>query len=99
MKFEVRKGKKGEDDLVLLVCTDGYEQITYKDLFTMVKHFYDNEERVYSPKKNPKLRGMMKLLEALDYLKTHTVSETLLEFQLRRAEYVHNFLSQTANLH
>jgi len=78
MKFDITKGKKGAEDLVLLVCTDGYEQITYKDLFTIIKHFYDNEDKIY-----PRGEGSKFLMKSLVYLRTHSVEETLVKSQLK----------------
>lgn len=89
MKFDVREGKKGEKDLILLVCTDGYEQVKFKDILTIVKHLYDNEDKIYPP---PKFKGSKMLMEALVRLRTHTVRETLLEFKLRKREYLADFM-------
>lgn len=80
MRFKTKTGKKGRGDQILLVRTDGYEQMTYEDLFRMVvKHFYDNEDRVYPPP----AKGSKYLLEALTYLRTHNVEETLIKSKLK----------------
>lgn len=89
MKFNLKKGKKGDNDLRLLICTDGYEQITYKDLFKIIKLFYANEDRIYPP---PKFKGSKMLFEAFEYLRGHNVDEALLKFQLRKAENIHDFM-------
>lgn len=90
MKFEFTKGNRGIDtkkDSVLFITLS--EAITMKDLFSIVKALYENEDRIYPP---PQFKGSKMLAEALAYLRTHTVSETLLKCQLREAETVHDFL-------
>ena len=90
MRFELKKGKRGADpkkDSIFVITLS--EAITLKDLFSIVKALYENEDRIYPP---PKFKGSKMLLEALDYLRTHTVSETLLKFQLRKPEKLHDFL-------
>lgn len=89
MKFDVTKGSKGAEDLVLLVLTEGYEQIRCGDLFTIIKHFFDNEDKIYPP---PKFKGSKMFLEAVQYLRSHTVDETLLRFKLREAEFLEDFM-------
>lgn len=88
MKFNFKVGKKGNGDLVLLVSTDGFEQVTYKDLFTIIKHFYDNEDRIYpSPAK-----GSRFLMEALMCLRTCSVEKTLIEYKLRIPEKLEDWM-------
>jgi len=77
MKYDLWKGRRGKEDIGLLIHTDGWEQISHKDLFTIVKFLYDNEDRLYPP---PRGKGSRYLLEALTYLRTHSVKETLAKF-------------------
>ena len=79
MKFDIRKGKKSENDLVLLVKTEDWEQLRFEDLLTAIKFFFDNEDRVYPPP----AKGSKYLLEALTYLRTHNVEETLIKSKLK----------------
>jgi hypothetical protein len=90
MKFEVAFGKKGKEDKVLRIFTNGWEQITYKDLLTIMKHFYENEDRLYPPP----AKGSKYLLEALVFLRHHSVEETLKNFFLERKEAtaLHDFM-------
>ena len=76
MKFELVKGNKGENDLITKVATDGFEQIKYSDLFKLIKLFYVNEDKIYPPP----CKGSKMLLEAFEYLRSHTIEETLEAF-------------------
>lgn len=89
MEIELEKGKKSEQDRVLLIHTVGWEQMTYEDLFKIVKLFYVNEDKIYPP---PKFKGSKMLMETLIYLRTHSVMETTLESKLRKAEYLTDFM-------
>jgi len=81
MKFDLEKGNRGanrENDFRLVVSLS--EAISMKDLFSIIKALYENEDRIYPP---PNFKGSKMLLEALSYLRSHTVDETLGKFQLR----------------
>lgn len=80
MNFDTRQGEKGSQDFVLRIATNGYEELTFEDLFWMVKLLYDNEDKIYF---HPNCKGSRLLLEALEHLRTHTVKETLLKFGLK----------------
>jgi len=89
MRFDLSKGNKGREDLILYVQTEGSEQITCEDLFTILKHLFENEDKIYPP---PQFKGSKLLLEAIQFLRSHTVRETLLQFQIEEAQYVHDFM-------
>ena len=78
-KFDFKKGKKGDDDLVLLVKTDDWEQVVFKDLLTMIKFFFDNEDRIY----RPPAKGSLFLLEAISDLRKLPLDDVLLKYSLR----------------
>lgn len=83
MKFSVCHGNKASKDLILLIITEGYEQITFAELFTIVKMLYYNEDKIYS---SPNCKGSKMLLEALEYLHKHSVSDTLSRFNLKKTD-------------
>jgi len=90
MRCELTKGNRGanpENDSILSIILS--EAITMKDLFIMVKKLYENEDRIYPP---PQFKGSKMLAEALLYLRTHTVEETTLKFQLREADSLYDIL-------
>ena len=78
MKFDFLKGSKHNDDLILLICTEGYEQLTCKDLFWVVKILYDNEDKIYLPP----AKGADFLAEALLDLRKMSVNDVLRKYQL-----------------
>jgi len=80
MRFNLRKGNKGNNDLVLDVATDGWEQLSYQDLFKLIKLLYVNEDKIYPPPN----KGSKMLLEALDFLREHSVEETTATFQIKK---------------
>lgn len=82
MKFKFKKGKKGDGDLVLLVKTFDWEQIIFKDLLTIIKFFFDNEDRIYTPP----AKGSLFLLEAISDLRKIPMEEVLLKYSLRSPE-------------
>lgn len=88
MKFSFKKGNKGENDWILLIETDSYEQVKYKDLFYIIKFFFDNEERIYPPP----AKGSQYLLSAIRDLRTMTVDEVLLKYELRKADKIADFV-------
>ena len=89
MRFDLSKGNKGREDLILYVETEGYEQITCQDLFTIIKHLFDNEDKIYPP---PQFKGSKLLLEAIQFLRSHTIRETLLHFRIEEAQFVTDFM-------
>lgn len=89
MKFRTEKGKKSEDDQRLQIETDGFEQISYEDLFKIVKFFYENENRIYPP---PQCKGSKMLVGALVFLESHSVRETLLKYQLKQPNLLSDFV-------
>jgi hypothetical protein len=88
MKFRTAPGKKGEGDEILLVQTNGEEAITHKELFEIVKHFYNNEDKIYPPP----AKGSKMLMESLIYLRSHSIRETLLKCQSIKAEFLSDFI-------
>ena len=76
MEFLLKLGKKHAKDKILLIKTDGYEQLSYNNLFKIAKLLMVNEEKCY-----PFGLGAQYLINALIYLKTHSVDETLIKFK------------------
>lgn len=71
-------GYKGPDDLKILVRTDGWESPTLEELFTMLKAWYENEERLYPPP----AKGSRFLMLALIDLRTESVEQVLKRYGL-----------------
>lgn len=88
MLIRTEKGKKGENDRVILVKTEGWEQITYRDLFTLIKLFLENEHKIY-PKP---AKGAKYLLEAINKLFNNSVEDVLAWFQLNKPSKLHHLL-------
>jgi len=88
MEFKEGEGIKGKEDKVLFIKTDGYEKLTYRDLFKMIKFFFENEDRIYpSPAKGGRF-----LLDAITSLRNMSVDEVLLKYRAKTAEYLHEFI-------
>jgi len=68
-------GQQHKNDKVLQINTNGrWINITFIDLLRMVKHLYTNEDIIH-PK--PYESGSNYVLEALRFLHTHTLEETV----------------------
>ena len=78
MDFLLKPGKKHAKDKILLIKTDGYEQLRYSDFFKIAKLLMANEENRY-----PFGLGAQYLINALIYLKNHSVDETLTKFKCK----------------
>jgi len=61
------------------VKTDDWEQVVFKDLLTMIKFFFDNEDRIYTPP----AKGSLFLLEAISDLRKLPIDDVLLKYRLR----------------
>ena len=48
MKFAETKGRKGEEDLMLLATSKFREVVTMDDVLYMIEHFFRNEDKVYN---------------------------------------------------
>ena len=88
MEIKLKKGKKSKNDTVILIRTDGWEQITYRDLFTLIKLFLENEHKIYPPP----AKGAKYLLDAINRLLTNDVEDVLAWFQLQKPSKLHHFL-------
>lgn len=42
-----QNGFKGAGDKPIEICTEGFEKIENKEIFTLIKLLYENEERIY----------------------------------------------------
>lgn len=87
MEFKVEKGRKSESDRVLLVKTDGWELLSYREIFTILKFVLENEQKLY-----PHGKGAKYLLEAIKMLLYHDVEDVLAWFQLKKPRKLHHFM-------
>lgn len=71
----LKPGKKNEHDKILLIKTDDFEQISYADFFKIAKLLMVNEDRCY-----PFGAGAQYLIDALQFLRDHSIEETLAKF-------------------
>jgi len=88
MEFKFKPGNKTVNDKIVLVKTDGWEQITYRELFTLIKFFFENEQKLYPPP----AKGAKYLFEAIRRLLTNSVEDVLAWFQLSKVSKLHHFL-------
>lgn len=88
MEIKLKDGKKGEGDKIIMVKTDGWEQITYRDLFRLIKEFFKNEERIYPPP----AKGAKYLLDAITRLLREDVDSVLIKYQVEAPRKLHHFI-------
>jgi len=89
MKFRVVNGKKGDNDQVIYIKTDGWEKVTYEDFFKLTKLLLANEERIYPP---PRFKGAQYLIDAILMLKHEPVEDVLVKFKVKHPTKLHHFL-------
>lgn len=90
LKVQIRfkQGSKSKNDRIVLVKTEGWEQITYRELFTLIKFFLENEQKIYPPP----AKGAKYLLDAISRLLNNSVEDVLAWFQLKKPSKLHHFL-------
>jgi len=88
MEIKLKKGKKSDADSIVLIKTDGWEQITYSDLFKLIKLFLENEQKIYPPP----AKGAKYLLEAINRLLDNSVEDVLAWFNLKKVSKLHHLL-------
>ena len=85
----MKKGKKADNDYVILVKTNGWEQLTFRDFFKLTRLLLLNEERIYPP---PKFKGAKYLLDAIQALRNTPVDDVLVKFKVEHPTKLHHFL-------
>ena len=61
------KGKKGEEDWMPFIKTDGWHAISFMELLELLKLFFENEERLYPQEQG--FKGKEMLFEAIKMVK------------------------------
>ena len=81
MEYKFVKGKKSNNDVVLLVKTDGWELLSFTDILRILKACFENEDRLYPP---PRFKGRRMLFEAIrDIYNGKSIAEAIGKYKLK----------------
>ena len=59
MLISTKQGRRGQNDRIVIIQTDGVETLSLKALLHMIQLFMENEDRIYPPKAGYKGRWLV----------------------------------------